>query len=69
MGNQNLVVIINEKYAFVIAGDEYNCTGWSPMDIGIDLFKKHIDKLLKTADYPEQLDQSIHKVEFFDLFN
>lgn len=70
MGNPNLVAIINNKIAFIISGDEYNSgSGWTQVDIAIDLYKKYISKFIAIADKPEEIDQTIYKIEFVELFN
>jgi len=69
MGNPNLVAVINGKYAFVISGDEYYQSGWTPINLAIDKFLKYIINLKARADFPEEINQEINSIHFFDLID
>lgn len=69
MGNPNLVAVVNGKYAFIVLGEEYDQNGWTPINLVIDKFLKYIIKLKENADFPEEINQEINRIEIFELIH
>jgi len=70
MGNPDLVVIINGKETILIKGTEYTGFG-AEFDevflVAIVRHREYIKKLKSIADFPDQIDDRIRKIEIFEI--
>lgn len=68
MGNPDLIIIINGIKVIKINGNEYSGYFYDEaIKLAIERHRQDIKDILKIADFPEQIDDTIKKIEVFEI--
>ncbi|MFA4871343.1 MAG: hypothetical protein WC623_24305 [Pedobacter sp.] len=68
MGNPDLAIIINGDKAILVLGKDYHGKWYNmAIEIAMGRYQKYVDELKKIADFPEQIDDCIRKIEVFEV--
>ena len=66
MGNCDLCIVFNGEIAFIVLGTQYE-THRQAINLAMNYYTLHIDSVKEVADFPEQIEGEIKKIEIVEI--